>query len=556
MKRQAIRALIVDNEQKNIDAVRERLGNQFENFGWSVSWTEATTVEAGRRAITTGPPFDVVVIDLMFPRTDLPDKEESRGQELVSDAARHADTFILVISTGRDHLLNLLSDARRKGAHHATLRRDFSTESDEHSPEIIAQQIREFLIDHGTIEVCAVSSDDRDPSVQSLLHEVGKPTIIRLHEKILKPDEETDHIHLRSLTPGASGAWVCIVSAEVSAVRTREHVLKLSTSQRQLRREADRGRRARQILPTRLLVDQIPAEPVGPVNDWFALAGPLVTDAVTWRRWLTESPPIEWVSDVLETLFVDGMESAYNEVRPRPDRPTAHLSLAYHRQRRALDAIDELEAALAHPDGAGLGSAVSEITDDLAYFITEGRLIGVHAGAIPRETLITFAHGDLHGGNVLVTTKGRPVPLLIDLSDFGPAHWATDPVRFAVDLVMRNVDRGAESMFFRGIESWRALMADFAEGKSDLRSMTGTAETVPALAALSWLAVNLPRFCPPLKTDADREAHRWEWHLALATYLIRSSYQPDLPPPKRCLALIAAHDQLRRTTEVLREGRG
>jgi CheY-like chemotaxis protein len=557
MKTPAVRALIIDNEQRNIDAIKDRLGLQFEGFGWKVSWNENISIETGQRSIAASPPYDLVVVDLMFPRTDLPEIEEARGLELVAEAVRNPDTFVLAISGGRDHLLNLLSDARQKRAHHATLRRDFSTESREHSPEIIANEIKDFLIDHGTIDVCKVSADEIDPAVQSLLHDVGQTTLVRLHDKILRADGHvTDNIHVRSLAQGASGARVCTVRAEVNAIGPREHVLKLSTSQRQLRKEAERGRSARHILPSQLLVRQEPAEPVGPVNDWFALAGPLVKNAVTWRRWLAGNPSRTQVSAVLETLFVDGLDSAYTNGKFQPERPTRYLALSDHRKQQALEAVSELKDALAHHEGAGLGSATSQLTADLANFITDARLIGVPPSAIPQSTFVAYAHGDLHGGNLLVTTRGTPAPLLIDLSDFDRAHWATDPARFAVDLLMRSVDKGAESMFFRGLKSWCSLVTAFAEGESALRSMTGTSETAPALAALSWLAVNLHRVCPPLKNEDGRERHRWEWHLALATYLVRSSYQPDLPPPKRCLALIAAHDQLLRAADTLPPERG
>jgi aminoglycoside phosphotransferase (APT) family kinase protein len=178
-------------------------------------------------------------------------------------------------------------------------------------------------------------------------------------------------------------------------------------------------------------------------------------------------------------------------------------------------------------------------------FVTDRRLPnGMQHRAISPETYMCYQHGDLHAGNVLVSTGLHDRPLLIDTSHCDPAHWATDLVCLAVDLLMRSVDAGTESMLFTGFRTWRKLAIRFGGGQADLAAQTTTRATSAALAALSWLAVNLNRVTPAMQPSFAQSRYRWEWHLALARSLLRCTYHADIPHAKRALAFVAAHDQL------------
>ncbi len=156
----------------------------------------------------------------------------------------------------------------------------------------------------------------------------------------------------------------------------------------------------------------------------------------------------------------------------------------------------------------------------------------------------------MHAGNVLVSMGRYPCPQLIDTSHFGMAHWATDPAWLAVDLLMRSVDAGSESMLFTGFGTWRDLAARFAPARLDLAAVTSTPATSAALAALSWIATNLHRITPVMRPEvADK--HRWEWHMALARSLLRCTYHTDIPHAKRALAFVAAYDQLVAAAEAV-----
>jgi len=549
-----IRALVVDDEPRLVETMRVRLGRE---IGWDVDWKTATDVDEGQRLMTSSAaPFDLVIADLLFPREDVPGDLEPRGLDLIKGARRRSThTFILAVTTGSERMLNLIDDAWECGAHHVVRRNEFSTASSVHSPAAIARKIREHLLDNGTVRTCEVASDPRDPGIQGLLNQVGEATVARLYAKILEAGErQTDRIELRFLTPGASGASVCSVTAHVEGIDRVSHILKLSQAKDLLAREAERGRQAAEVLPPTLLVEHRPAYSVGPVNGWYALGSPFVERAVTLRGWLLSSehpPEPPAVDDLMESLFVDRLAHVYARGRSERTEALASFSFTPYRQRCILQVLAELTEVLEREDGGALGGDVDPLVNDLTAFITERRLPGGRLLSLAsQETYVCYAHGDLHADNVLIPPGRHPQPQLIDTSHFGLAHWATDPAWLAVDLLMRSVDAGTESMLFTGFSTWRALAARFGTGKPDLIAVTAKAATSAALAALSWIATNLHRVTPVMQPGAA-ERYRWEWHLALARSLLRCTYHTDIPHAKRALAFVAAHDQLNAAAEAL-----
>lgn len=552
-----IRALVVDDDPRLVDSMRIRIGRE---IGWEVDWKTANDVDEGRRLMeSSSAPFDLVIADLMFPREDFPDQDEPRGLDLIRDASQRSPrTFILAISTGREHMPDLMDQARQSGAHHVVRRIEFSTASSVHSPAAIAKEIRTHLLDNGTVRTCEVTADPHDPGIQGLLHQVGEATVARLHSKILESRGlAAERIDLRFLTPGASGASVCAVTAHVAGSPRVTHILKLSRAHELLAREAERGRRAAEVLSPNLLIQHRPPRTVGPVNGWSALGGPLMERATTLRTWLLSGQPTPAeVSDLMEALFVDNLRHVYAQGRTERTEPVGSFAFTPYRQRFILQVLDELTEALERDDGAALAGEAAAVTRDLKAFITEGLLPGgVPPHDIPRDTYVCYQHGDLHAGNVLVATGRYNWPLLIDTSHFGIAHWATDPACLAVDLLMRSVDAGTESMLFTGFGTWRALAARFSAGAPHLTAVTATPAAAAALAALSWLATNLHRVTPAMQPSLASSKHRWEWHVALARKLLRSTCHSDIPHAKRTLAFVAAHDQLVAGAEAIHGSR-
>jgi hypothetical protein len=546
---QVIRGLMVDDEERNQRRSTARLNTQFEKFGWQVDWETRSEPDEGQERIRRAdPPYDVVLVDLLFAREDLPDLIEPRGLELIAEAKERSDkTYIIAVSSGDDSMPDLFDRARRSGAHHVFRRYEFTQDSLDNSPAAIVKAVREHLLNNGTVSTVRVEANAEDPAVQSIIEEVGEPTLSQLYSRVLEAEgAETATMQLTYLAPGASGAVMCSVAAASSGSPVLRHVLKASRDEQALTHEVQQNARAAKVFPALLLIRQRPERPVGPVNGWYALGAPLPEHAVTLRDWLATGPPQQDVEDVMIKLFVEGLRTAHTENREHGPPLTELMRFRPVRRRRVLQALKEFSPALLRPDGGGL-TDLKELTRELKSFLDEGRPLGVPLSELTRPTVTTYAHGDLHGGNVLLCLGRHPTPVLIDTSEFGRLNWAADAVRFGVDLLMRSVDTGVESMFFTRFAVWRELALCLGTRTPPPVAGTETPGTKAALTALSWLVTNLASFCP----DAAEPELAWEWHVMLAEYLLRAACHPDVPPPKRALALVAAHDQLREGIRLL-----
>lgn len=620
----SIQALLIDEDEDNLTAVPERLRYPFAQLGWLVVWTTAKDPGQVRELFSVpGAAYDLIVVDLpagarrSAKRNGSGWQDADGGREgsgtgpaesglnLIREAReRFPGAFILAISGGDAQRPDLLDEARRSGAHRVLRRYEFSVDAPDNSPTAIATEIHNHLLDTGAVAPIAVTYDELDPNIQSLVHEIGEPTLCRLYARILDAaGRTTRNMSLGYIAPGYSGAAVCAVTAALdnSGVRTH-HVLKVSLDKDALTREAQRGAEAAALLRPALMARQAPPYPVGPVNGWYALASQLHGSALTLRDWLARGASDAAVEDVFAALFTDGLGGVYADTTQEIDSPADLLRTPYYRQRRVLHAVKELSPVLTHPDGCRLDETlVDELTQQLTAFVTEGRIGGSDPQrTAPRPTYGVFSHGDLHATNVLVYEGRHPEPTVIDASRFGHEHWATDPARLAVDLLMHSVDPGAASMFFTGFDRWRdtaarlgrleplldpllhvglvdALLADFVpaellpkdpegtvvlpEQPSAAKAAAGTVRggaaelddtiggasadgTAATLAALNWLTGNLRAFCPGMAGDDEYRRHSWEWHTALARYLLRCSYDNEITVPKRALAIVAAHDQL------------
>jgi len=300
------------------------------------------------------------------------------------------------------------------------------------------------------------------------------------------------------------------------------------------------------VFPPNLVIQHRPQHIVGPVNGWYALSGPFTGRAITLRSWLLRAPTDAAVGDLMEELFVDGLGDVYADGRSGSDDPSGGFAFKPYGQQRILQVLGELTEALQRDDGGALGEEeTATLVRDVRAFVLDRRLPNrVPCADISGDTYACYQHGDLHAGNVLVFAGRHNRPLLIDTSHCDTAHWATDLACLSVDLLMRSVDSGTESMLFTGFRTWRELAARFGNGESNLPAQTQTPATLAALTALSWLAANLSRVTPALQSGLDQSGYRWQWHTALARSLLRSTYHADIPHAKRALAFVAAHDQL------------
>jgi hypothetical protein len=577
----SIQALVVDEDADDVIAVPERLRQPFARLGWLATWTTARNPAQARDLVAApGAAYDLIVVVLPAGRAD-PAQEWLHA---IRDAREQfPGAFILAIGDSDAHRPELLDEARRHGAQHALHRYEFGVDAREDSPAAIATEIHNHLLDTGAVHPIAVTYDEFDPDIQSLVHTVGESTLSRLYARILEAAGRTArNMSLSYIGTGYAGAVMCSVTAALDNTDVRtHHVLEISREKRDLAREAKRAAEAAELMRPALLARHAPAYPVGPVDGWYTLASQLEGSALTLRDWLARGASDAAVEDVLAALFTDGLGGVYADTALEIDSPAELLSTPYCRQRRIVHAIKELTPVLTHRDGCRLpGPAVDALAEQLTGFVVDGWIGGIDARTVSQRTYGAFAHGDLRATNVLVYEGRHPQPAVIDASGFRHAHWATDPSRLAVDLLTHSVDAGVASMFFTGFERWRDAAARLGRLEPLLDAVPGPqmppqgaasmiptsialpmeedsgaalgeppdasapAEGAAALAALTWLTGNLRAFFPGLTGEREYREHAWEWHAALARYLLRATYDPDVTVPKRALAVVAAHDQL------------
>lgn len=264
----------------------------------------------------------------------------------------------------------------------------------------------------------------------------------------------------------------------------------------------------------------------------------------TPRAWLATGPDEELVVDVFDALFLEGLHPAYQRsLRLTNGNAVDRSRFPDHKQQQILRVLTELADALSRPEGGGLPDA-QRIIAELVLFVRASRLGDLGAHELPKQCWTTYCHGDLHTRNVLIYRGRHPAPTLIDASDFGLDHWAKDPARIAIDLLLRSFDADVESLFFTRFGIWRQLAGQLGDLAGPLVAPCPSPATRAALVALNWLATRLRAFCAPLTDDAEFEENHWEWRIVLAYWLLRSIRYTDVPAPKKALGIVAAHDQL------------
>ncbi len=547
---ESIQALLIDDEEQNRASIESRFRHHFQALGWQVIWSYSPSVVDARHVFAQpGIRFDLIVVDLLHARDDALAGYEPYGVELIAEAReRYPQAFILALSNGEDSSWpDIFRDAEHNGAHLVLRRVEFSTGSRYHHPAAVTKQIYDHLLAVGSLHPMTLTYDDFDPDILALVHEVGDATLLGLQSRVLEASRQSARtVNVSFLVPGASGAAVCAVESVIERTDSKiHHVLKMSRDRATLALEADRAAQAATMMRASLLVKTETSEPVGPVNGWWAIASQLQPRAVTLRTWLGQASPAD-VKDVFAALFTYGLSDLHSETRRDVGSPIGLLRLPPFRQCRIKRVIEEFEPILTHPSGCGMDVAeVEQLIKVLRLFVLDETLVDTERRQISQPTYESYVHGDLHADNILIYQSRRPSPILIDPSGFEPAHWAADPARLAVDLLLRSVDARVDSLLFEGFQTWRLLAAQLGLLESMGAAVNRDTGTIAALTALTWLTDNLRSCCEVIATDDGYRKHGWEWRAALAMYFLRSTYNAAIPAPKRALALVAAYDQLR-----------
>jgi hypothetical protein len=569
----AFQALLIDGDPQGRAAVPGRLGPFLAELGWSPTWEIAADPREARMLLG-GPDrfFRLIVVDLLA-------GGPSDGLDLVEEAREcFPDAFILAVGPDTvpgDPWPKLFADARYRGAHRVLRRHEFEADAAGGGPRAIAAAVHDHLLEAGVFEPIAAVYDEDDPYVLALVHEIGEPALVGLYLRVLEIRGWTARrVRLRFLAAGSAGAAaiegragpsgtaVYAVDAEVRGAGLPSeglrvhHVLTVDRDRTALSEEAKRGVAAATLLRGSPLVRQEPGYPVGPAGGWYALVSRVHGQPRTLRRWLAAGPEALRIEDLFEALFTDGLGGLYADTLDPGGSASALFWTPPHIQRRIAGALDELGPVLSHPLGCALEDTARYI-ERLRAFLVEARLgagpeLSAQSPLPSRPTYRTHGHGNLVIDNVLVSYDSRhPQPTVIDTRRFGPGHWAADPARLAVDLLLRGVDGGGHAEFFTGVPVWRELARRIGRLEPLEEAVSREAGTVAALHALSWLTRNLRGFCPAIAGERDFLAHQWEWHAALAGEFLRGAADPSLPAPKRALGAVAAFDQLTAAESVL-----
>ena len=541
--RQPIQFFFVDDEEDNLKVLEPRFRPIFRSLGCDIEFVfEDDADRACQRISQRGvqDAFPVVMADLLFraPGYDA-DTYEPRGVEVIKDARLNSDrTVIVALTQGSRHQPSLERDAREAGADIVLRREQLLATARGGGPQELVREVYALMCERDLVRFGPTLEIPEEPGIQSIAYDAGQTTLrLVVADVFAERQLSAERVTLSYVTPGASGARVMRAAATLVDGSQRQLLIKIGTDRNALLNEQQNYDRSAGLYRPDLLVPYLSV--VGPRNGWSALAMWFASEVVTLREWVTMPLAASAVPRIMDRLFFHGgLTAGYRSRVPVVEDkwPIRYFMLPPFRRVLVRAAIKELLPVLAH-SAAGAVADSAEVVRVIEGFTRDGRLDGVAASETPRDLLLFLGHGDLHGGNILVSTS-HVSPMLVDLSRWGPNHWAGDVARLAVDLLMWGLDSGVESFFWNRFPVWREA-AQLVGGLEPLRNDNLPSDE-PAVAALNWIVTHKLELLPPF---ADHE-RIWEWHLALAEQLARRTYDKELPPAKRTLAVLACYDQL------------
>lgn len=566
-----VRALCVDDypddAQLRMWAIQDIFGDHCDcRFDWSVPpglssggsmnnvATSAVEVAARLRDDAALTPFDLVVVDILFPPPGAPKAAQVSGAQRdlgmqVIEAARQRspDTAILAMSSGQgdDVYPDWMGTARLGGAT-ATARRAVLRKDNEEGRRAVDELFwflaaRDVVTPHLGLE----ASDD-DAGALGLLERVGRGRLLALLGDLL--GDLIGTVSLSYVAPGASGASVVRVDLGLEGAEpVKSHLLKVSRDVDALERELRNGRDLDAVYDNGLIIFQnVGGGEVANRDGWGAIISPYQENAGTLRNWIVsdEAREAESVYSLLESLFLGrGLSHQYaSTAAPGPAAVLESLELTPERQVRAGNAVSNLQELV--PDDVLRAGWQA----DLQRFVRHGALPTTHTEDIAGQPMQwALSHGDLHGDNVLVSRDRRPRAYVVDVSDFRRHAEMVDITRLATDLITRSFDLGAASFSLDRFATWMTVFDAISAGDAvGLPAVTGDDSNLGPLHALGWLLDNRETIHG---TVLERP---WEWHLTLASQMLRAMSNDRVWPAKRVFALVAASQALDLADETWR----
>lgn len=528
-----LRALYVDDEEIDLRNFGSTLRTVWDRILPRVPLDLKTaTFEEERELFDRGERFDLYLIDVIKMDKDSP---KPFGLGLIRDLRTATEAAIIGLSEDPEQV----EAARASFAHEALSKAAVAWGKDEYVWKCLTTALNSAEINLASFQELDLRLDDPDDlRLVSAVETVGTNALAGLISGLIP--EAVSRVELGYVRPGLSGAVVLRCRCELELTSTgpgaRSVILKTMRDLRAIGSEHDRWQETT-LFPGHLFPKLVSAK-VSESDGWYGLA---VADAngVTLGEWLDADSSTERVETVLSQLWLDGLAKGYAlstgdlEMDLRPTEAIFASSVGVHRGARILLAARRLEALAIR-----YGEADKAIFERIRRFVRFERFGEVDKAAPARGVWRVRAHGDLHGGNVLVDDYGHV--MLLDPAHVDRAHWAADWARLIVDLLLSALSNRIDAYEWQLLSGWRRLvtsMVSLEELKdADLLSPQ-------ALTAINWMTRERAAVFANVGEDLPID---WEMQLAVAAELLRGTYRVEsLPPAIRVLALLAGADALK-----------
>jgi len=534
---QSLRALYVEDTSDNYKFYSNYIKRLPTLAGLSLTIDHSDNVDDALELLKLSPlPYQLVIADLLFQQ---PGKVglAARGLEVIRASVRLKTPLVVALTIGDTREFpNLERDSKDAGAHvfrfHSQL--NIEGEWDRFGEELYSALLDQNIVADNT----HLLFDENDARLLYIVSEVGSTTLKRLYCELFPKAERPQEITASYVVPGLSGAFVIHCEGRRRNDLNQNHLLKLNKTRELLAREV----RRRPVGAYRggLFVEYLtPEKGIPEHKGWFAIGAVFERGARTLREWLGTRPRRKAVENVMHQLFLDdGLASGYVlDLTEDSQGVGKALAMSLSRKARVLIAIKELGE---YARSLSSNGAWKDISSALNMFIRKERFQSLDFGELVESAVLCRCHRDLHAGNILIRATRSPTVVVIDTAEIDDAHWATDYVRLAVDIIMSVYDRGVESYKGDRMRLWLTICEAVLMWK-DVPEESGVNQG--AVMALQWMIANLQnvfRFV----TAAEKAKWHFEWCCAIAIESLRASYRIDLPPPKRILGLFAGYHAL------------
>jgi hypothetical protein len=514
----SVKCLFIDDNANDLTNFSFLLMEAWESLGtgFQLEVVPKATYDEGLQEIrASGYTYKIFVIDWFY---KIDGEEKPRGRILIQQVQKHAPTAAVVVLTAVPAAKFTAADLL--GVDASVAKDDVEQGGETVLAEALAKAW--VKVDSAPPDDANVAVSGDSLALREIVERVGKGRLSVLLQRLNKSQPEK--IVMKYVAPGFSGAAVLRADMTLKS-GAKQVLLKIARDRDKLDRERLR-RDDTALFPPGTF---IPADPIAPVESggWFAIQAGFSVDAQTLLESVTSGTI---VGSVLGSL-TDTLSRVKKNTTTRVDQPVLvayEAILPLSRRARAENAAVELvrlaEKYAAHP-----------VYDAALELIRHGlQLPDVAGERIQPSTFRCLSHGDLHARNILVDS--RDVPLLIDASEIGHLPWPADLARLLVDLFLSGWSFGVESHDWAALNDWHT---SFVRLMKEQDFVVGDANKVVAHVVKTLRAA-------VFQIHSDIDSRRaWEFWLAVALELIRSTYRIDLPAPKRVLALLAADTMLR-----------